>query len=88
MPAGQSQINRHARIVAKAWEDDAYRRRLLKDATKVFREEGVKIPRGVKVKAVANTAKVVHFVLPAKPEKSLTQKQIAKHKMGPMMTCA
>lgn len=88
MPVTEDRIKRHARIVARAWEDEAYRARLLKDATKVLKEEGAKIPRGVKVKAVQNSAKSVHFVIPAKPKKTLTEKQIAKHKMGPMMTCA
>ena len=88
MPASEDRNKRHARIVARAWSDDDFKSRLLKDATKVFKEEGVKVPRGVKVKAIENSAKTVHFVIPAKPKKKLTEKQIAKNKMGPMMTCA
>jgi hypothetical protein len=88
MPVSQQRTNRHARIVARAWEDDVYKARLLKNATKVLRDEGVKVPRGVRVKAVENTAKTVHFVIPAKPKKALTERQIAKHRMGPMETSA
>ena len=88
MAVSQQRTNRHARIVARAWEDDAFKARLLKNATKVLKEEGVKVPRGVKVKAVENTSKTVHFVVPAKPKKALTEKQIAKHRMGPMETSA
>ncbi|MGH7711250.1 MAG: NHLP leader peptide family RiPP precursor [Gemmatimonadaceae bacterium] len=88
MAVSKERTRRHAHIVARAWEDDAYRARLLKNATKVLKEEGVKVPRGVRVKAVANSAKTVHFVIPAKPKKALTERQIAKHRMGPMETSA
>ena len=77
----------HARLIARAWEDDDFKARLLKEPQKVLKEEGIKVPRGVKVKAVANDSKTVHIVVPAKPKKKLTESQIAKQKMAPMMTC-
>lgn len=54
-------------IIAKAWTDEGFKQRLLSDAGAVFKEEGLEIPEGVEVRMVANTDKVIHFVLPVKP---------------------
>lgn len=55
------------RIIAKAWRDEGYRRRLIRNPRAVLKEEGVRVPSGVKVKVVQNTSRVFHFLLPAKP---------------------
>jgi len=54
------------RIVARARTDEAFRERLLADATAVLREEGVAVPEGVTVKAVENTRDVEHLVIPSR----------------------
>jgi hypothetical protein len=54
-------------IIAKAWADDAYKQRLLKDAGAVLKEAGVDIPDGQVVRAVENTDKLFHLVLPPRP---------------------
>lgn len=53
-------------IIAKAWNDEAFMKRLLADATAVLKEEGIPVPEGVTVKAVANSSTVYHFVIPPK----------------------
>src|SRR5262249_18455362 len=45
---------RGARVVAKAWTDPDYKKRLLKDATKACEELGLEIPQ-LKLVAVENT---------------------------------
>ena len=55
------------RVIAKAWSDAAYKRRLLSDPAGALGELAVEIPAGVSVTVVANTADSVHLVLPAPP---------------------
>ena len=54
-------------IIAKAWADEEFKQRLLADATAVLREEGVDVPQGLQVRALENTDKVFHLVLPGRP---------------------
>ncbi|MDA8333472.1 MAG: NHLP leader peptide family RiPP precursor [Peptococcaceae bacterium] len=63
-------------IIAKAWGDDAFKRRLLGDASTVLNEEGVEIPPGLEVRAVENTDRVFYLVLPPKPNAELTDEQL------------
>jgi hypothetical protein len=56
-----------SQLVAKAWDDPAFKQRLLADPAAVLKENGLKVPAGVQVKVVENTDKVVHLTLPAKP---------------------
>lgn len=53
-------------IIAKAWTDDSFKRKLLSDPAATLKAEGVDIPVGVEVRVVENTDKVFHLVLPAK----------------------
>jgi Nitrile hydratase, alpha chain len=55
------------KIVAKSWNDEAFKQRLLADPAGVLKEEGFELPKGVTIKAVANTADVIHLVIPDKP---------------------
>ena len=54
-------------IVARAWADDQFKRRLLSNPTSVLREHGFELAGGVEYKVVENTEKVVHLTLPAAP---------------------
>jgi hypothetical protein len=63
-------------IIAKAWADEAFKERLLADATAMLKEEGVAVPEGVLVKAVENTDKIFHMVIPTCPQRPLTEEQL------------
>jgi nitrile hydratase len=52
-----------ARVVAKAWTDGAFRKRLLEDATKAVAELGYGGPEGGHLVAIENTAKVHNLVV-------------------------
>jgi hypothetical protein len=58
---------RWSQLVAKAWADDAFRRRLIADPATVLAEHGLVVPAGVTVKVVENTDKLVYLTLPVKP---------------------
>jgi len=57
----------YQQVVAKAWGNDMYRSKLLRDPTGTLKAEGIDIPAGVEVKVVEDSAKLMHFVLPVKP---------------------
>jgi nitrile hydratase len=51
-----------------AWRDDAFRRRLIRNPRAVLKELGLRVPKGVKIKVLQNTARMMYVVLPAKPK--------------------
>ena len=56
-----------AKIIAKAWSDEAFKKRLLAEPDKVLAEHGIEAPAGMEMKVVENTDKVSYFVLPTMP---------------------
>ena len=57
----------YGRVVAQAWSDEAFKKKFLSDPIGVFKENGIEVPEGVRVKIVENTDEDVHFILPSKP---------------------
>lgn len=56
-----------ARVVAKAWADEEFKRRLLADPAAIAGEEGVAIPEGLTVTVVEDAPGTRTLVLPAPP---------------------
>lgn len=54
-------------IIAKCWADESFKQKLLADPAAVLKAEGATMSAGMTVKAVENTDKVFHLVIPAKP---------------------
>jgi hypothetical protein len=72
-------------IMAKSWADDAFKSRLLADATATLKAEGVSIPEGITVNVVENTDKIVNYVLPRNPNGDLSDadlEEVAGGKKG------
>jgi hypothetical protein len=67
MTAPQDRRMQYQQIVAKAWANDLYRQRLLRDPKGTLRSEGVDVPDNVQITVLEDTATVVHIVLPGKP---------------------
>jgi hypothetical protein len=63
----QEQAKRYGQVVARAWQDEAFKQRLLRDPRGVLQEHGVSVPAGSQVRLVENTDQVVHLVLPQRP---------------------
>jgi len=55
------------RIIAKCWEDEAFKARLLADPAATLEAEGVEVPEGVTINVVEDTAQVHNLVIPAQP---------------------
>jgi hypothetical protein len=58
---------RYSHIVARAWSDESFKKRLLSNPMDVFSEYKLDYPVGVQIRVVENTEAIIHFVLPAKP---------------------
>lgn len=59
------------KVIAKCWADESFKRKLLADPAVTLAAEGVELPAGwpadLSIKAVENTDKVFHLVIPAMP---------------------
>ena len=58
----------YGKLIAKAWSDQAFKRRLLSDPAAVLKDEGFDVPAGVTVRVFENTDKVVNLILPPPPK--------------------
>ena len=65
-----------AKVVAKAWSDEKFKNELLKNPNKVLKENGIEFS-GMSVEIHENSSKKVHFTLPAKPEKEISEEKLA-----------
>lgn len=68
-----------ARVIARAWRDEAFRSQLLSEPRSALMTMGMDIPDGVAIRVVENTADSAYLVLPAPPaEQQLSADQIHK----------
>ena len=63
----EEQGKKMGQLIAKCWADDGFKRKLLADPAATLKAQGVALPAGVSIKALENTDKVFHLVIPAKP---------------------
>ena len=74
----EQQIKQWGQVVAKSWQDDGFKKRLLANPSAVLKEQGLEVPAGVQIRMVENTDQVVHLTLPAKPrEGELSDAELA-----------
>jgi len=57
-------------LIAKCWADEGFKQKLLADPAATLAAEGIELPDGLSVKAVENTDKVFHLVIPPQPSDS------------------
>ena len=78
-PRRQERARRWGQVVAQAWSDEAFKRRLLAQPNAVLRERGIEVPAGVEVRVVENTGTLAHLVLPPRPvEGQLSEEQLER----------
>jgi hypothetical protein len=65
MSEASGRLEMERRIVEKCLRDDAFRQRLLADPKATLDELGTRIPDGVRVVAVEETADTIYLVLPS-----------------------
>ena len=59
-----------SKAIARAWNDAAYKAKLLSNPRAALVEVGVEVPAGTNVKVMENTAETTHVVLPVAPNKA------------------
>ncbi len=57
-----------AKIIARAWEDEAFRKQLDSDPVAALKAAGVPLPDGLKVVVEHEPAETLLIVIPAKPD--------------------
>jgi hypothetical protein len=67
MATGPSRIQQFNQVNARAWLDDAFRRKLVSDPEGTLKEQGVEVPAGVKVVVVEDDERKVYWVIPKRP---------------------
>jgi hypothetical protein len=82
-----SDQNPFAKVIAKAWSDDAYKQRLIDDPRPVLTEAGLDLPEGTEVRVVENTDSVAHFVIPAAPGEGEISEEALSHVSGGNVYC-
>lgn len=55
-------------VVARCWEDEDFKQRLMSSTTAVLAEYDIRVPEGVDFNVVENTEKSRYFILPGSPE--------------------
>jgi hypothetical protein len=67
----------YARITAKAWHDEAFKKRLISDPASVLKEHGIDVAPGRKINVVENSDKEFTLVLKQRPSE-LSKEQLDK----------
>jgi len=78
----------YAKVIAKAWADDAYRQRLNDDPGGVLADACITVPAGVELRVVENTSTVVHLVVPTAPgDGEISEEALGQVSGGTSMMC-
>lgn len=74
--AQDEQAKLYGQVVARAWQDEAFKGRLLVEPREALAEMGVEVPAGHEVRVVEDTERVRHLVLPPGPGEELSEEQL------------
>ncbi len=66
----------YGRIVAKTWQDEGFKQRLLADPKAALQAEGLTFPEGAEVHVVETNDRLFYLPLPTKPV-TLTEEQLS-----------
>jgi hypothetical protein len=65
-----------AKVIARAWTDDTFRKKLHSHPHAALAEAGLKVPAEHKIKVMEDSADTTHVVIPRRP-KHLTAEQLS-----------
>ncbi|MBS0650918.1 MAG: NHLP leader peptide family RiPP precursor [Verrucomicrobia bacterium] len=71
-----------AKVIAKAWSDPAYKKKLLENPEATLAAEGITFPKGTQVQIHKQDDKIVHLNFPDKPEGELSEEKLLKVAAG------
>src|SRR6185312_16155436 len=67
-----------AEVVARAWKDDLFKRKLLTRTDEALKEYGLAVPAGLNLKILEETSNSAYLVLPRKPQEELSETEMKK----------
>lgn len=87
--------NTWQKIIAKCWEDETFKNKLLADPNEILKAEGLDIPEGITVNVVENTALMRTLVIPERPAhqsdselpEGADRPQVGPNKCAVIVTC-
>lgn len=56
------------KLIAKAWSDEVFKKRLLADPAGVLLENGIEMPGTAAIRIVEDSDQIVHLILPTRPQ--------------------
>ena len=65
--ADKKKENVMAKVIARAWKDPAFKKRLQANPESVLKEMGIDLPKGVKIHLIEDNSTTFTFVLPLPP---------------------
>ena len=66
--SGSARVEMERRLIEKSVEDESFRQRLIEDPKGAVEQElGTRLPEGVRVVTVEETADIIYLVLPSTP---------------------
>jgi hypothetical protein len=65
-----------ARIIARAWQDEEFKKELKNNPVTTLRAAGLEVPEGVRYEVVENTADREYIVIPARPAGKIEEKVV------------
>jgi hypothetical protein len=68
------------KVIAKAWTDPEYKKKLHSDPHAALAEAGITVPKSQKIRVLEDSADTVHVVVPARPA-SVTDQQLRNDEM-------
>jgi len=78
MTKQQEYQQKWGQLVARAWSDEDFKRRLLAEPEAVLNEAGLNVVEGVQIKIMENTDRLAYLALPAKPAAGdISEEQLA-----------
>ncbi len=77
-----------ARLVAKAWLDPKFEKKLLANPVEIFQEENIEVPGNTKIHIIKNTENDWNFVIPVKPKGELKEEELKKFAAGDNCICS
>ena len=66
----------YSKVIAEAWADDTFKKRLLEDSATVLKESGIEIPEGMKVRVVEQKEDEILLRLPPKPKEMVGAEEL------------
>ena len=71
------EMNLWEKVIAKAWQDNAFKEQLKANPVAVLRDQGIDIPHSVQIRVLEDSERVVHLTLPARPpERELSDEDL------------